>query len=128
MSGKLLDTNAVIALQRSDLLLLELLKPGEEWLIPTIVMGELYYGAFNSDRAQDNKKVLRALSLDVTILSCDKDTSELYGEIRHILKMKGRPIPDNDIWIAALARQHSLPLVTRDSHFNEIAHLTLESW
>jgi tRNA(fMet)-specific endonuclease VapC len=128
MSGKLLDTNAVIALQRSEPLLLGLLKPGEDWLIPSIVMGELYYGAFNSDRAQENKDVLRALSQDVTILPCDGDTSELYGDIRHTLKMKGRPIPDNDIWIAALARQHGLPLVTRDSHFNEVDQLTLESW
>lgn len=51
MSGKLLDTKAVIALQRSEPALLNLLRPGERWLIPIIVMGELYYGAYHSDRA-----------------------------------------------------------------------------
>jgi tRNA(fMet)-specific endonuclease VapC len=52
----------------------------------------------------------------------------LYGEIKSSLRQKGKPIPDNDIWIAASARQHSLTLVTRDAHFDEIDDLARERW
>lgn len=128
MNGKLLDTNAVIALQRSDPSLLGLLKPDEEWLLPAIVMGELFYGAFNSDRATENIVVLRRLSGSVSVIPCDELTSEIYGQIRYALKVKGRPMPDNDIWIAALSRQYNLPLVTRDAHFSEVDTLQIEGW
>ena len=59
---------------------------------------------------------------------CDLDTSRHYAIVKSYLKSKGTPIPENDIWIAALAKQHRLTLVTRDKHFNNIHELLLESW
>ena len=52
----------------------------------------------------------------------------IYGQIKNALKMKGRPLPENDVWIAAIARQHKLPLVTQDAHFSHIDNLHIESW
>jgi len=51
-----------------------------------------------------------------------------YGQIKSQLKSKGRPLPENDIWIAAIASQHSLKIITRDKHFNEIDSVSLEEW
>jgi tRNA(fMet)-specific endonuclease VapC len=125
MSGSLLDTNAVVALQRKDAELMLLLKPDMEWFIPAAVLGELYYGAFNSDRAADNLQVLAKMEQEISILYVDQTTAKLYGQVRHRLKLKGRPIPDNDIWIAATALQYDLILLTRDAHFNEVEGLKL---
>jgi tRNA(fMet)-specific endonuclease VapC len=62
------------------------------------------------------------------VLACDLDTAREYGVIKNALREKGRLIPENDIWIAAIARQHDLTLVTRDEHFKEIKHLKVEMW
>jgi len=61
-----------------------------------------------------------SISRDRSILFCDQGTARAYGEIKHALRCKGRPIPENDLWIAAIAAQHDLTLVSRDDHFNHI--------
>ena len=62
------------------------------------------------------------------VLACDAETAQHYGQIKNRLRAKGRPLPENDIWIAALALQHGLILVSRDAHFNEIAGLSVVAW
>jgi tRNA(fMet)-specific endonuclease VapC len=62
------------------------------------------------------------------VLVCDVETARHYGRVRNELRRKGRPIPENDIWIAATARQHDLILVTRDPHFDEVEGLPIEAW
>ncbi len=62
------------------------------------------------------------------ILVCDTETAQFYGQIKNALKIKGRPIPENDMWIAAVAIQHDLILASRDAHFSEIHGLRLEAW
>lgn len=62
------------------------------------------------------------------IVGCDEVTARHYGEIKNQLKENGRPIPENDIWIAAIAQQYDLTLVTRDKHFNAVANLSIEAW
>jgi tRNA(fMet)-specific endonuclease VapC len=128
MTGRLLDTNAVIALQKSEPGLLAILASDEESFIPATVIGELYYGAYNSGRVSENVKVVDELVAEQTILHCDARTGKLFGQIRHALKTKGRPIPENDIWIAALAKQHDLILITADEHFREVDGLTVQKW
>lgn len=128
MSGKLLDTNAVIALQKKDLQLMTLLASDEETFIPAPAISELYYGAYNSLKVADNLAVVDEFVMDNTILVCDAVTAKIFGEIKQHLKIKGRPIPINDLWIAALALQHNLKLVTRDAHFKEITTLQIETW
>ena len=63
-----------------------------------------------------------------SILSNDRATARLYGEVKESLRRKGTPIPENDIWIAAIARQHDLPLVARDAHFQQVDDLRIEEW
>jgi tRNA(fMet)-specific endonuclease VapC len=55
-------------------------------------------------------------------------TAKHYAQIRHVLRVKGRPIPENDIWIAAVAIQYGLILLTRDAHFQAVDGLSLKSW
>jgi tRNA(fMet)-specific endonuclease VapC len=63
-----------------------------------------------------------------SVLSCDGETARHYGQIKDRLRLKGRPIPENDNWIAASAMQHGLPLATRDDHFKEVDGLRIETW
>jgi tRNA(fMet)-specific endonuclease VapC len=92
------------------------------------VLGELYYGAFRSGRIQENLAVIDALAQEVTVLPVDESTARLFGAIHQELRAKGKPIPENDIWIAAAAKQYDLTLVTRDGHFAEVSGLTVEHW
>jgi tRNA(fMet)-specific endonuclease VapC len=62
------------------------------------------------------------------VLSCDTETARQYGIVKDQLRNKGKPIPENDIWIAAIAIQHELGLVTRDAHFGEVSGLNLNIW
>lgn len=62
------------------------------------------------------------------MLGCDTDTARRYGDIKHGLRVKGSPLPENDIWIAAIALQHNLTLATRDAHFREIPNLNTNPW
>jgi len=64
----------------------------------------------------------------MAIVDCDLDVAREYGILKHLLKAKGRPIPENDIWIAAAARRHGMVLVTRDLHFAEIDDLPTSDW
>ena len=62
------------------------------------------------------------------MLPCDTATAQQYGDIKNQLRAKGRPIPENDIWIAAIAMQYQLTLVARDGHFHEVDGLQVETW
>ncbi|MDP2844864.1 MAG: type II toxin-antitoxin system VapC family toxin [Candidatus Methanoperedens sp.] len=128
MSGRfLLDTNAVIALFSSETSVKEHLAKAEEVFVSSIVLGELYYGAFKSDRT-DKLKRIDDFAAACAVLCCDRDTAKEYGSIKSRLLEKGTPIPENDIWISAIARQHGLVLVTSDKHFEEVEDLKLEVW
>jgi tRNA(fMet)-specific endonuclease VapC len=131
MNGKnyLLDTNIVIGLFANEAMIVEKIKSHSISIcIPSVVIGELFYGAEQSSRKEENKKKIEALAQASLVVECDTDTARLYGKIKSQLKAKGTPIPENDIWIAALAEQHRLTLVTRDKHFNAIETVSTESW
>lgn len=129
MNGKyLLDTNIVIALFASDSNVQSKLEQASEVLIPSIVFGELYYGARKSGRVEANVQRVDELLASSAVLDSDGETAQQYAIIKNDLRLKGKPIPENDIWIAALALQHNLILVTRDAHFQEVPNLAIESW
>ncbi len=129
MSGRfLLDTNIVIALFAKDAIVLQQLATANEVFVPSIILGELYYGARKSTRVATNIAQVDAFAASSAILVCNTATSQHYGEIKNALRAKGRPIPENDIWIAAVAKQYNLTLVSRDGHFNEIDGLSIEAW
>ncbi len=128
MSGKLLDTNAVIALQKANPALMALLENSDDVFVPAIVIGELYYGAYNFLRVAENVQVIDDFVNSNKLIDCNAATGKLYGQIRHTLKTRGQPIPENDIWIAAVALQHNHILVTQDTHFASISGLQTERW
>ena len=99
-----------------------------ELLIPMVVMGELYYGAAHSSRPQQNVAMIETFARTCVLLGIDVETAQLYGVLKAEQRTKGRPIPENDLWIAACARQHNLVLVTRDRHFEKVAGLSTEVW
>lgn len=129
MRGRcLLDTNIVIALLGEDATVLQRLADTQEVFLCSIVLGELHYGARNSARVTENVARIENLRSANTVLVCDSSTAAYYGQIKAGLRQAGTPIPENDIWIAAIARQHALTVVSRDGHFANVDNVVLEIW
>ena len=124
----LLDTNIVIALFANEPDVQQRLAEANEVFVPSIVVGELYYGVYKSARVEANLARLDTFVVGNTILPCDTVTARQYGAIKNALRAKGRPIPENDIWIAAVAIRCHLTLVARDGHFQEVDGLVVEQW
>ena len=93
-----------------------------------IVLGELYYGAEKSTRVDENIQRIDEFASSTALIGCNQETARQYGQIKNALRAKGRPIPENDIWIAAQTLQYKLTLVARDGHFQEIDTISLEQW
>jgi tRNA(fMet)-specific endonuclease VapC len=129
MSGRfLLDTNTVIALFARDASVESHLEAADEVLLPTITLGELYYGARKSSRPDANAARIDELASVTPVLACDASTARRYGDIKNQLRAQARPIPENDVWIAAIALQHDLVLATRDEHFAAVEGLAYKRW
>jgi tRNA(fMet)-specific endonuclease VapC len=129
MNGKYcLDTNIIIALFAGNESILAKLAQVSEVFITSTILGELYYGALKSSRIQENLKRITDFTVGCTILNCDEETAGEYGRIKVELIQKGKMIPENDIWIAATARQHDLTIVTKDEHFSFIKDLLTTNW
>jgi len=129
VSGRyLLDTNIAIAILEKEIDLEQRRDSGLEAFLNTTVLGELFFGAEKSRRVEENVARIQAFASRCPVLSCDQDTARHYGTVKLNLQGKGRPIPENDIWIAASARQHGLTLVTRDGHFGSVEDLIIERW
>lgn len=124
----MLDTNAIIALQREDEALKKLLTAATDVFVPVVAVGELYYGAYKSGRVEENRQNVAAFIAGRVVLRVDADTADVYGQAKQGLRAKGRPIPENDIWIAALAIQYDLMLITDDAHFAEVDNLNWQGW
>lgn len=130
MSGRyLLDTNVVIALFAREQAVLDRIAAADAVFVPIVALGKLYYGAQKSGRVKQNLERLDAFAAGATLLDCSQGTAQRYGEIKNDLRAKGRPIPENDIWIGAVAMQHDLTVATRDSdHFSQISGIRLDVW
>ena len=124
----LLDTNIVIGLLGGDSRITSRIAASAHVYLPSIALGELYYGAHKSRRPSDNVARIETLARTAAVLVCDDVTAERYGRLKAALRDRGTPIPENDLWIAALALQHDLILVTRDSHFRMVTEVTTEFW
>ncbi|MBI3537466.1 MAG: type II toxin-antitoxin system VapC family toxin [Chloroflexi bacterium] len=129
MNGKyLLDTNIIIALFADDTAVKGNLGKADEVFVSSIAVGELCFGARKSARVKENLKRIDEFAANNVVLGCDTETARRYGEIKNTSRIKGRPIPENGIWIAAIALQHVLTLTTRDTHFSEIENLKMTTW
>lgn len=127
-SRVLLDTNVIIALFAEDSNVHEHIANVSEVFVPAIAIGELYFGAYKSQRAGENIARIDEFVLNNSVLDCNAATARRYGDIKNRLKEKGQPLPENDIWIAAIAQEYDLTLATRDTHFQIIENLRIESW
>lgn len=120
----LLDTSVIIHAFK-DSSITKKLDDFTEVFVPLIAVGELYYGAYRSANPDKHIDQINAFINNCTVLNPDTSTAILYGHIKTNLKNKGKPIPENDIWIAAVAAQYKLPLFTTDNHFKEISAIEL---
>ena len=99
-----------------------------EIAVPVIVLGEFKYGIRQSRHRTRYERWLAEVIASCRVLVVDEGTAGLYAEVRDELKRSGRPIPGNDLWIAALARQHALPVISRDQHFDSVPGLKRVGW
>jgi predicted nucleic acid-binding protein len=120
-----LDTNRIVDLFRGDAELAERLESCEEVWIPLIVLGEFKAGFQAGTQRRRNELLLNKLLAKPTVgvLLLTPETAEHYARLFVQLRSAGTPVPDNDLWIAALALEHNLFLVTRDRHFARIPQL-----
>ena len=120
-----LDTNRLTDLFQGDAALAERLGLCDEVWIPLVVLAEIKAGFLGGNRRHRNEVLLRKLLSKTTVgvLLPDRETAEHYARLFVQLKRAGTPVPDNDLWIAALALQHDLLLITRDKHFEKIPQL-----
>jgi predicted nucleic acid-binding protein len=126
--GLILDTNGLSAMADGDAKLEPLLQQATEIAVPVIVLGEYKFGIRQSGHRVRYERWLSDVIANCRVLGVDEATAERYAEIRGELKRDGHPIPGNDLWIAALARQHDLPLLSRDRHFDFVPRLKRIGW
>jgi tRNA(fMet)-specific endonuclease VapC len=120
-----LDTNRLTDLFQGDRELAEWLGTCEEVWIPLVVLGEIKAGFHGGTQQRRNEVLLQRLLAKTTVgvLLPGRETAEHYARVFVQLKRAGTPIPDNDLWIAALVLEHNLLLITRDRHFERIPQL-----
>ncbi|MEO5714237.1 MAG: type II toxin-antitoxin system VapC family toxin [Luteolibacter sp.] len=117
----LLDTNAYSDWRRSGRWN-EIIATADEVMIPAIVLGELRYGFKGAARGAENEtKLLQFLAHPAArIVDVGDATSRIYATLKHFLRQAGTPIPDNDVWISALAVEYFATVVTADAHFEHL--------
>jgi tRNA(fMet)-specific endonuclease VapC len=124
----ILDTNALSAVADGEASAMQLVAGADRVAIPVIVLGEYRMGIAQSRHRASYESWLREWIAAVTVLDIDDRTTLSYSAIGLELKKKGKPIPTNDLWVAALCRQHSMPLLSRDRHFDLVPELRRLSW
>lgn len=124
----ILDTNALSAWCDGDEELLEALPADRPLYLPVIVLGEYRFGIKSARDRKVRENWLDAVEAAVTVLGTDGATARFYADVREELRQARMPIPENDIWIAALARQHGLPVLSRDAHFDRVPSVRRAVW
>lgn len=124
----ILDTNALSGAADGDPGALEIIAGAERIAVPVIVLGEYRLGIAQSRHRKEYEEWLREWVAAVTVLDVDQETTYQYTKIGLELKKTCKPIPSNDLWIAALCGQHSMPLLSRDRHFDVVAGLKRFEW
>jgi len=124
----ILDTNGLSALAEGDPRLEPILRKATQIAVPVIVLGEYRYGIQQSRERQRYEHWLVEYLSKFRVLDVEEQTTTSYAAVRGELKRAGTPIPSNEVWIAALCRQHSLPLLSRDRHFDLVPGLHRIDW
>jgi len=124
----ILDTNGLSAVADGDTALQPILRKAAELAVPAIVLGEYRHGIQQSrDRLRYEHWLTESIR-NYRVLDVDDETSIYYATLRSELKRAGTPIPSNDVWIAALCRQHSFSVISRDRHFDLVGGIERIDW
>lgn len=125
-----LDTNAYVAMKRGVPAVIETIRTAKQLQLSAVVVGELFFGFHNGTRFEENQRELNAfMSMpQVEFLVVDEVTSDRFGRIATSLRGKGKPIPTNDIWIAAHAMAEGAVLLSADKHFLHVDGLIVQSF
>ena len=124
----ILDTNALSAFVDGDAGVGDVLRRQARAAIPVIVLGEFRFGIAASRHRRVYEAWLESELAHFDVLAITNETTVSYAELRVALKRAGQPIPANDAWIAALALQHRLPILSRDEHFDAVPGLVRANW
>jgi tRNA(fMet)-specific endonuclease VapC len=124
----MVDTNAVSAFAEGNPSVREKIAAGSGPYLPVIVMGEYRFGLLGARDRERRVAWLEELAGYWTVLEVSADTAAVYAEIRQTLKARATPIPSNDVWIAALALQHNLSILSDDAHFDKVPGIRRVSW
>lgn len=124
----ILDTNAISALLAGDGGLEEALEEDSVPHLPVIAIGEYRYGLARSKHGQRLERLLDLLIRESVVLPIDESTTRHYARVREQLRRAGTPIPENDVWIASLAQQHELMIISRDTHFDAVDPHIRRAW
>ena len=119
------DTNIFIDLMKGDEAIAKKLESFDQIYLSPVVLVELYFGAYRSANPEKHLRKISIATQKSRLLTIDATTAEIFVTIKLALFAKGNPIPENDIWIAATAIQHQLPLYTNDKHFIEVENILL---
>lgn len=124
----MLDTNALSAWAEADGALLRVLPKDRLWHLPVVALGEFLFGIRRSRERPKLEQWIEAVKVTCALVVVDGDTADHYASIREELRTAATPIPENDIWIAALCRQHHLAVASRDGHFDRVRGLKRVAW
>ena len=124
----ILDTNALSAYLDKTPAAVEIISEVSDIAIPVIVAGEFAFGIAQSRHREAYERSLQRMLDRCTVLDVGIETARHYAAIRLELRAAGTPIPANDLWIAALSRQHAMPVMSRDSHFDLVGGLRRRTW
>ena len=122
------DTNAVSDFLAGDPKVRSVLRRSFELRLPVIVLGEYLFGIKSSRERRRLLTELREFVRDCTVLLIDEETAEHYADIREELRSAGTPIPEADLWISALARQHDPDIASKDAHFDLVDGIRRIGW
>ncbi len=125
-----LDTNAYRALDDGNQVLAARLEAASSIGLPVIVMGEISHAIFYGSKSQQNSERLERflISPRVEVLHITAETPRIFGEIATELRRAGKPIQQDDMWIAALCKQYGYTLATADVGFRHIVGLDVISF
>jgi len=123
-----IDTCAYTAFQNGNRGILKLFDTCDQLIFPITVIGELQFGFANGSRYRENMDLLERFIVksNAVIANTTMETAYRYGQLASFLKKNGTPIPQNDIWIAAIAMETGSHLATLDSDFQSVPGLVVE--
>jgi tRNA(fMet)-specific endonuclease VapC len=126
--GLILDTNALSAIAEGEREAAKQFARSVRVAIPVIVLGEYRFGIAHSRHQREYERWLDEMVSVCNVLEVSEETAIWYAELRGQLKEAGTPIPSNDVWIAALCRQHALSILSRDRHLDLVKGLRRLDW